>query len=293
MEYQNPYEANPAKIPASDHHVNKPHYGRYLPHPADFKPAAEHINSTTPESIAYWSDILSQCNESHRIYENIRSGRDVFAFGSLIIKSSHLKKRAGPDCTLVDANEVAATNLVKEKCSGIRVPKIYFADKINGRSVLVQERILGVGLDVAWQYLTKVKKTFFIDEARDILRKLRDTIKPDESQTAPSYIVPDPAPRVHRGISMEEHDIMFGTPAFPTGALCFVHNGFWPANLIVIDGEIVGVVDWEMAGYFPWLATRSVHLRVRSPDVASCARLTLDEDSVKDVLRWEELFNFS
>lgn len=86
---------------------------------------------------------------------------------------------------------------------------------------------------------------------------------------------------------------MFGTPAFPTGALCFVHNGFWPTNLIVIDGEIVGVVDWEMAGYFPWLATRSVHLRVRSPDVASCARLTLDEDSVKDVLRWEELFNFS
>lgn len=130
MEYHNPYEADPAKLPASDRYVNKPHYGRYLPHPDDFKPAAEHINSTTPESISYWSNVLSQCNESHWIYENIRTGRDVFAYGSLIIKSSHLKKRGGPDCALVDANEVAATNLVKANCSKIRVPRIYFADKV-------------------------------------------------------------------------------------------------------------------------------------------------------------------
>jgi hypothetical protein len=87
----NPYEANPSKIPSSDRYADVPFYGRYLPQPADFKPDPNHINSTTPESLTYWQSVLQQCDESHRIYENLDGGRDVFALGSVIVKSSHMK----------------------------------------------------------------------------------------------------------------------------------------------------------------------------------------------------------
>ncbi|XXH04199.1 hypothetical protein Hte_010613 [Hypoxylon texense] len=66
----NPYESDPAKIPAGDLYANVPFYGRYFPRPADFGPDEKHVNSTTPESLSYWSTVLAQCTELNRIYEN-------------------------------------------------------------------------------------------------------------------------------------------------------------------------------------------------------------------------------
>ena len=109
----NPYETNPAKIAAEDLYNDIPSYGRYLPHPDDFVPDAVHINSTKPESIDYWLSVLSRCTASSRIYENDTAGRDVFAFGSVIIKSTHLKDHDGRDYTHADANEVAAIALAR------------------------------------------------------------------------------------------------------------------------------------------------------------------------------------
>ena len=125
------YEADPAKLPTSDRYIETPCYGRYLPRPDDFTPATEHINSTTPESIAYWVKVLEQCDHSNKIYENTVTGRDVFAYGSVIIKSSHLKVADERDHTHNDANEQAALALVRNKFREIRVPEIYFAGEVS------------------------------------------------------------------------------------------------------------------------------------------------------------------
>ncbi|KAF8252632.1 hypothetical protein K440DRAFT_684722 [Wilcoxina mikolae CBS 423.85] len=87
----NPYEADPAKIPADDLYADLPFYGRYLPRSDDFTPDSKYINPTTPESITYWKNALNLCDESVRLYENQDGGRDVFALGSIIVKSSHMK----------------------------------------------------------------------------------------------------------------------------------------------------------------------------------------------------------
>ncbi|OAA57788.1 Protein kinase-like domain protein [Cordyceps fumosorosea ARSEF 2679] len=52
MSPPNPYEADPQKIPPSDPYREEPLYGRYLPEPTDFTPDSQHINSTTPDSLA-------------------------------------------------------------------------------------------------------------------------------------------------------------------------------------------------------------------------------------------------
>jgi hypothetical protein len=131
----NPYEANPVNIPGTDRYADVPMYGRYLPQPTDFRPDAKHINCTTPESLEYWSTVLKECTESNRIYENLDGGRDVFAFGSVIIKSSHLKevlegRRSHRDYSYADANEVEATALARQVLDDIKVPRIYFAAKV-------------------------------------------------------------------------------------------------------------------------------------------------------------------
>ena len=131
----NPYEADPEKIPDTDRYQDVPLYGRYLPRSDDFKPNPSHINSTSPESIQYWESVLCLCNPGNRIYENQDGGRDVFALGSVIVKSSHLKKildgrRAHRDYSLADANEAEATALVREHVRSMKVPKIYFSNEV-------------------------------------------------------------------------------------------------------------------------------------------------------------------
>ena len=78
--------------------------------------------------------------------------------------------------------------------------------QINGRDVLAQERIAGVGLNIAWQISRLLKKSSFKQQARDVLRRLSH-IKP-HSATKRSYIVPDEDPVEHRGIQELGKDII-------------------------------------------------------------------------------------
>ncbi|KAF1920259.1 hypothetical protein BDU57DRAFT_508453 [Ampelomyces quisqualis] len=242
----NPYEANPENIPPSDRYADVPLYGRYLPQPTDFAPDAKYINCTTPESLQYWSLVLTKCTESHRIYENQDGGRDVFALGSVIIKSSHLKetlqgRRSHRDYSYADANEVEAITLARKVLGSIQVPRVYFAAKVNGRDIFVQERIPGVGLNIAWQYISQSQKSAFKQQVREILQKLR-TITSAVEISRRSYIIPDPDPVGHRGIQELEREIIFAADNTDSD-LSFMHNDVSLSNCIVNNDRIVGLID--------------------------------------------------
>lgn len=82
--------------------------------------------------------------------------------------------------------------------------------QIDGHSILVQERIPGVGLNVAWRYLSPDQKHSFKQQIRAVLRKLHE-IQPGSTDTKVprSYVVPDPDPVANRGIQTLERDIIF------------------------------------------------------------------------------------
>jgi hypothetical protein len=132
----NPYEARPDKISSTDRYAVVPLYKRYSPNPTNFTPDTQHVNSTTPESIQYWSTVLQRCTESNRIYENQDGGRDVFAQGGVTVKSSYLKETLGGrkshrDYSYADANEVEAISLARQVLGSVRVPQVYFAAKVH------------------------------------------------------------------------------------------------------------------------------------------------------------------
>lgn len=79
--------------------------------------------------------MLQYCTESNRIYENRDGGRDVFALGGVIVKSSHLHqtlegRKAHRDYSYADANEVEAFRLAGLVLGSVRVPRVYFAAKV-------------------------------------------------------------------------------------------------------------------------------------------------------------------
>ncbi|GAO13080.1 uncharacterized protein UV8b_03455 [Ustilaginoidea virens] len=117
-------------------------------------------------------------------------GQHVFAVGSVIVKSRHRHQHVKVDYSYADAKETQAVAIAKSVLKGVR-QDIYFAGKINGRAVLIQERLPGMGLTVAEPYLSDAQKQSFKEQAREILRQLHTVKAPSGRQTR-QHIVPDP-----------------------------------------------------------------------------------------------------
>ncbi|KAF4982960.1 hypothetical protein FZEAL_1530 [Fusarium zealandicum] len=281
--------------------------------PTTSSPPPEHINSESSESLAFWQTVLSRCDSSNLVYKNELDddGRDVFALGSVIIKSGHLHETRTRDYSWNDKNEVVADALAQKPLAelGIKVPEIYFAGKvftqlsykykrlahspqINDGDVLVQQRIPGVGLNIAKQYLDLDAMESFKQQAPAVLRTLHK-IRPSSAQSFRSYIVPAPDPVESRRIRQQEADIIFSEANADTD-LGFMHNDFTESNTIVDEGRIVGLVDWEMAGYLGWETARQVHLHIRGPNKEGYSSLEGKKEYV-DVLRrllfWRDLYD--
>jgi hypothetical protein len=126
-----PYEADAGKISPTDLYYDLPLYGRYNPSPQDFKPLEKYCssnNSQTREALQYWTEVLEKCDSTCYVYQNPFGGRDVFALGSIIIKSCHLRSsESSRDYSIADKNEVEAIRLVP---STVPVPRILFSGKV-------------------------------------------------------------------------------------------------------------------------------------------------------------------
>ncbi|EPS34137.1 hypothetical protein PDE_09099 [Penicillium oxalicum 114-2] len=284
-----PYVIEPEHIPATDLYADVPLYGRYRPKPGEFSVKPEHIGCHSAESIRYWESVLSLCDESTRIYPADEGGRDVFALGNVIVKSSHLHNTPEIDYSFADANEVQAISIAKGVLGGIRVPEIYFAGKIRGRQVLIQERLPGVALSVAWPYLSGSQKQSFKEQARKILRQLH-TIKPFDGRRARSHVVQDPNIFSNGRINPLEGEIIL-SDINNDADLSFMHNDFTQSNCIVDNDKIVGLIDWEMAGFFGWKTAGEIHRKIRTPQREHFVNASLSEESLQDIMFWNDLYD--
>jgi aminoglycoside phosphotransferase (APT) family kinase protein len=70
-----------------------------------------------------------------------------------------------------------------------------------------------------------------------------------------------------------------------------MHNDVSMSNIIVDHGRIVGVVDWEMAGFFGWETAAKVHMQIRTPKRENFASLDLLEERLDDILFWNDLYD--
>jgi len=148
----------------------------------------------------------------------------------------------------------------------------------------VQSHIPGVGLNIAWKYLSQEQKDSFKAQAREILRCVRTLRSP---LSVPWHVNPDPDPVSHRGIQQLERELLFDGEDSDRGP---IHNDIQSSNIIVDKDRIVAAVDWEMAGYFGWIRAAEVHVQIRSPNRETYANLYLDPKFLDDILFWSDLY---
>jgi RIO-like serine/threonine protein kinase len=70
-----------------------------------------------------------------------------------------------------------------------------------------------------------------------------------------------------------------------------MHNDFTEFNCIVDNDRIVGLVDWEMAGFFGWKIAGEVHRRIRTPQRVHFANVNLSEARLQEIMLWNDLYD--
>lgn len=154
--------------------------------------------------------------------------------------------------------------------------------------MLVQERLPGVSLEVAWPYLSEKQRASFKMQARMILGRMH-TVKPPRIHQTREHIVPDPDILTNGRLNPQEAQILFS--ANLDQDLSFMHNDFTPSNCIVNDDKIVGLIDWEMAGYFGWKTATEVHRQIRCPQREHFAKANVSEEKFRDIMWWIDLYD--
>jgi hypothetical protein len=146
-------------------------------------------------------------------------------------------------------------------------------------------------LNVPWPYLSQDQKESFKQQAREILRQLH-TIKPsDGRRQARCHVVPDPDIFTNGRIGALEGAILFSDTTNIDPDMGFMHNDFSKSNCIVDKDRIVGLVDWEMAGFFGWKTAGEVHRRIRTPQREHFVNANLTEETLRDIMWWNDLYD--
>ncbi|GKU07337.1 phd transcription factor protein [Fusarium langsethiae] len=112
------------------------------------------------------------------------------------------------------------------------------------------------------------------------------------SNTTRSYTAEDLDPKTHRGVQEFEYNLIFSKNNNDPD-LSLMYNEFTLSNCIISDDKIVGLVDWEMAGYFGWKTAGQVHVKIRTPRRENFAALNLPEDFLNNILFWNGLYAVS
>lgn len=172
----------------------------------------------------------------------------------------------------------------------VKWQQYYLTGQIHGRPVLIQQRLPGVGLNVALAYLSHSRKQSFKSQARAIIRQLQAVKSPNNRQpSARDYIMPDPNIMTNGRLNPREADLVFS--ANLDQDLRFMHNDLTPSNCIVDNDRIVGLIDWEMAGYFGRQTAAEVHQQVRCPRREQYVHANVSEGKLKDMMWWNDIYD--
>lgn len=196
-------------------------------------------------------------------------GRVVFIFPGLCIKST----------TFTTLDEAATMQFVSASTT-IPVPKVYGAFQHKKRVYIVMQRLNGQNLSVGWSQRSEASKARILGQLRMMIRQLRgipppghvgvanvagnaiyDQRLPKKSAWGPFRSIDD----FHRELcnGMEAKYLQDGATSFPgLVELCsfydrawrqpvFTHGDLSSFNIIADGDEIVGIVDWETAGWMP------------------------------------------
>ncbi|KAF1838177.1 kinase-like protein [Decorospora gaudefroyi] len=199
--------------------------------------------------------------------------------GPCIPISKHQILKTGYSVHLMEA----ATMIYVAQNTSIPVPKVYSSFIHKNRAYIIMERIRGKDLASAWKSLSKESLQKILSQLKDIIQELR-SIEPPPQTGVESCVggslydsrLPHGTPRLgpfktprefHRwlrndaeasqlrdSITKQEADDIKAMVAQQDGEWpnpVFTHCDLNPSNILIRGQEIVGIIDWEFAGWYP------------------------------------------
>ncbi|PYI13779.1 kinase-like protein [Aspergillus violaceofuscus CBS 115571] len=232
--------------------------------------------STVPCSACSFSPERQRCcnYESHVKLFYEAGDRGVWALGSQLI----LKDR-GPSCP---TDENANLCFVKKNTT-IPIPTVIaHHEEGDGHALTIMTRIPGENLSEAWSKLTDDQKDNIAKETAEYLLQLRslqsdrlecldgrpvfnkyrrgeDNCDSAQDPTSDDYVWNRLAASLDPAVP-EAVRCRLRRSMPPTQPFTYTHNDLTHVNIMVQNGKLSGIIDWEAAGYYPvwWEYTRTI-----------------------------------
>lgn len=209
------------------------------------------------------------------------------SWGSVLSLTAQLCVKIGG---YTDFSEAATIEFIRKHTS-IPVPKVYCAFRRGGKTYIMMESIPVMLAAACWERLTEELKKSLLGQLREMISEMRRIPVPssrianvdgcslwdcrihsslyrfgafENTQTLHSSLRnwiekgPPEYPDVDKMISLQAHE--WGPPVFTHGDLSSL-------NILVRGDNIVNIVDWEMAGWYPlyWEYTSASQVNPRNP----------------------------
>ncbi|KAF7183289.1 hypothetical protein CNMCM7691_003202 [Aspergillus felis] len=225
------------------------------------------MSSSDPCPACSWTaERQKHCSYKSHVKLFYEAGdRGVWALGSYLI----LKDRGSRRPTF----EVANAQFVQQETS-IPVPSVVESWEEDDRTFILMRRVPGEALNKAWPTLSTAEKEDIAKQTAEYLLQLRE-LQSDNIQTlggGPVYsnflIYNDQCDLPHGPLASDdelwaemEKGLHESVPPdararlrerMPSAApYTFTHGDLTDVNIMVEDGHLTGIIDWEVSGYFP------------------------------------------
>ncbi|OAX77473.1 hypothetical protein ACJ72_08229 [Emergomyces africanus] len=169
----------------------------------------------------------------------------------------------------------AETMQFVRKNTSLPVPEVYdaYVDESSNRGIIVMEYVEGNILRDVWDDLTGEQQSSIANQLKAYIRELQSLkgifIGPVDGSPCydPTFCVGEEsfgpfatetefneglikAMKLTRHNSWVDHISKF-VRALPTHNVVFTHGDISPRNIIVRGDQVVAILDWEMAGFYP------------------------------------------
>ncbi|KAL4922709.1 kinase-like domain-containing protein [Aspergillus aurantiobrunneus] len=157
--------------------------------------------------------------------------------------------------------------------TAIPVPKGYCSFVRKNRAYIVMERIQGEEVPSAWRKLNESSRKGIYDQLQRMIKELR-SLEPPKAQGVSSCVggslrdsrIPRSRPRSGPFESVNEFHLwlrdylqpfehstweMAAKQDGPWPPPVFTHGDLDPFNVLIRDGKVVGIIDWEFSGWYP------------------------------------------